>query len=204
MQILTGVLISLATVALAFAGVLLALSPGRPTALRDGKGNRLPGSISERVFVEIGGVRQGMFVQSADPSNPVLLFLHGGPGLPQFFLTDTHPTGLERHFTVVWWEQRGSGLSFAPGLPRETMTLAQMIADTIAVAEHLRARFGQERIIAWDHPFTGEHRADDFGCTGHLRNRFTSQDSRNNHSLGAIEVLLTVGHQGIREDACAG
>ena len=50
-----------------------------------------------------------MFIQSTDPAHPVLLCLHGG--LPEYFLTERYPTGLEKDFTVVWWEQRGAGLS---------------------------------------------------------------------------------------------
>lgn len=132
-------------------GSLLAISPGRPAPLRGTAGAVIPGSLSERAFVEINGVRQGMFIQSADLSNPVLLFLHGGPGMPEFVLSETHPTDLARRFTVVWWEQRGAGLSFDPAIPPGTMTIGQMIADAVAVADHLRARFGQDRIYLFGH-----------------------------------------------------
>jgi pimeloyl-ACP methyl ester carboxylesterase len=111
----------------------------------------IPGSISERVTVEIGGIPQGMFIQSVDPANPVLLFLHGGPGMVEFFMEQEYPTGLENHFTMVWWEQRGAGMSFSPDIPPETMTMAQMISDTVEVADYLRARFGQDRILLLGH-----------------------------------------------------
>lgn len=133
------------------AGVLVAGSPGRPPPVTDAAGRTVPGSLSERVFLTIHGTRQGMIVRSADPSNPVLLFLHGGPGLPEFFLDGTLPTGLEADFTVVWWEQRGAGLSFRRDLPPETLTLEQLIADAVAVADTLQERFGQERIYLLGH-----------------------------------------------------
>ena len=136
---------------LGLAGVLVAWSPGRPAPLADKSGRTIAGSLSEKVFVEINGTRQGMIVQSAKPSNPVLLFLHGGPGMPEFFLNTTHPSGLEQDFTVVWWEQRGAGMSFASDIPPETMTLEQLIADTVAVANHLRTRFGQDKIYLLGH-----------------------------------------------------
>ncbi len=126
-------------------------SPGAPHPLRDAAGNPIPGSLSERVMVEIGGVPQGMIIQSVDPSNPVLLFLHGGPGMPEFFLQTTHPTGLEQDFTVVWWEQRGAGMSWSPDLDPATLTVDRLILDTIEVADYLRARFGQERILLVGH-----------------------------------------------------
>ncbi len=136
-----------------FAGIgwLLAISPGRPAPLRDSAGRPIPGSISERAAVEIGGISQGMIIQSVDPANPVLLFLHGGPGMTEFFMEQEYPTGLEHHFTMVWWEQRGAGMSFSSDIPPETMTLKRMIADAIEVADYLRVRFGKERIVLLGH-----------------------------------------------------
>jgi pimeloyl-ACP methyl ester carboxylesterase len=148
---MTGLLLILAVLVAGGLGTLLVLSPGRPAPLRDQAGNVIPGSISERVTVEIGGIPQGMFIQSVDPANPVLLFLHGGPGMVEFFMEQNYPTGLERHFTMVWWEQRGAGMSFSSDIPPETMTMAQMISDTVEVADYLRTRFGQDRIVLLGH-----------------------------------------------------
>lgn len=133
------------------AAFLWLRSPGALPPLRDASGHPVPGSISERVTVEIGGAAQGMIIQSADPSNPVLLFLHGGPGLPEFFLETTHPTGLEQDFTVVWWEQRGAGISWSPDLDAEDLTIERLILDTVEVADYLRDRFGQQRILLLGH-----------------------------------------------------
>lgn len=137
--------------ALVLVGVLLAWSPGKPTPFVDENGDRLPGSLSEKTFVTINGVEQGMFIKSKDVRNPVLLFLHGGPGMPEYFLTQRYPTGLEDHFTVVWWDRRGAGLSYHPDIPLETMTVEQSIQDTLAVTDYLRQRFGQEKIYLMGH-----------------------------------------------------
>ena len=90
-----------------------------------------------------------MFIQSTDPAHPVLLCLHGG--LPEYFLTERYPTGLEKDFTVVWWEQRGAGLSWRPGIPPETMTVEQFIADTLSVTDYLRERFSKKKIYLMAH-----------------------------------------------------
>lgn len=108
-------------------------------------GSRTP----EKVFLDVNGTRQGMFLQCRDATQPVLLFLHGG--LPEFFLTQRYPTGLESLFTVAWWEQRGAGLSYGPGIPRETLTAEQFVADTFTVTDYLRDRFGVERIFLMAH-----------------------------------------------------
>lgn len=132
--------------------VLLFFSyPGKPRPFLGPDGKPLPGSLSEKVFVTLNGVKQGMFIQSKDQDNPVLLFLHGGPGMPEYFLTEQYPTGLEDYFTVAWWDQRGAGLSYTPGLPPESLTVEQIIADTLAVADYLRERFGKEKIYLMAH-----------------------------------------------------
>ena len=69
----------------------------------------LAGSIAEKVRVDINGVQQGMGIRGRSVDNPVLLIVHGGPGMPDYFLTRDHPTGIEDLFTVVWWDQRGAG-----------------------------------------------------------------------------------------------
>ncbi len=111
----------------------------------------LVGSISEKNFVNINGVKQGMFITSQDVTNPVLLFLHGGPGMPEYWLTERYPTGLENYFTVCWWDQRGAGLSYSPDIPRETMTYEQLILDTLEVTNYLRRRFHKDKIYLMAH-----------------------------------------------------
>ena len=107
------------------------------------------GRIAEKVFADINGVRQGMFIQGNDAAHPVLLCVHGG--LPEYLLTERYPAGLEDDFTVVWWEQRGAGLSYRRDIPPQTMTLQQLIADTLSVTDYLRNRFGKEKVYLMAH-----------------------------------------------------
>jgi pimeloyl-ACP methyl ester carboxylesterase len=130
--------------ALARAGALLRRRPPGPSPFPGDDGEPLPGSVSEKIRVTINGVEQGMFIKGRDVTNPVLLYLHGG--LPDYFLTARYPTGLDEYFTVVWWEQRGSGLSYRAGLPPETVSPEQLIADALEVTDYLRRRFAQEKI----------------------------------------------------------
>jgi pimeloyl-ACP methyl ester carboxylesterase len=71
--------------------------------------------------------------------------------MPDYFLTEKYPTGLENYFTMVWWEQRGSGLSYSKAIPSGTMTAEQMISDTKEVTNYLRNRFGKEKIYLMGH-----------------------------------------------------
>jgi pimeloyl-ACP methyl ester carboxylesterase len=135
--------------AFVLAGLLLAWSPGKPQPIADETGKPIPGSIAEKIFVDINGVEQGMIIKSKDPANPVLLYLHGG--MPDYFLTPKYPTGLEDDFTVVWWEQRGSGISYRDDIPKESITVEQLISDTLTLTNYLRDRFDQDKIYLMAH-----------------------------------------------------
>ena len=148
-RIILIILSILLTCIIILVGVLLIMSPGKPEPFLDENRNLLAGSISEKIHVDINGVDQGMFIKSKDVTHPVLLYLHGG--MPDYFLTQKYPTGLEDYFTVVWWEQRGSGLSYSANISPESMTLEQMISDTKEVTNYLRKRFGQEKIYLMGH-----------------------------------------------------
>ena len=149
----------LVVVAAAVVAVLCFWSwPGKPEPFLDEDGRPIPHSISEKVRLDINGFEQGMFLRARDRTRPVLLFLHGG--MPEYFLTQRYPTGLDAEFVVCWWEQRGAGLSYRPGMPPESVTVEQLLADTLALTNHLRRRFGKDRIYLMGHSgggFLGMH-----------------------------------------------
>ena len=109
--------------------------------------------IGEKVFLDIGGIRQGMIIKGNDMKNPVLLFLSGGPGIPEYFLDYQYPTFLENEFIVCFWDWRGTGLSYSESVPQESMTHEQFIADTLEVTEYLCERFKTDKIYLAAHSF---------------------------------------------------
>lgn len=130
---------------------LLIKSPGKPEQYLDNKGKPIVGSISEKTFVKIGGVKQGMFIRSKNINNPVLLYIHGGPAFPNYFLIDKYKPDLEDYFTVCYWEQRGGGLSYTPDVTLESMNFHQLTSDAIEVTNYLRKRFVKEKIYMIAH-----------------------------------------------------
>ena len=103
--------------------------------------------------VELGGIAQWVRIRAADASDPVLLLMQQGPGLPM--INDRQRwqrlLGLENDFTVVYWDQRGTGLS-APSLRRGPnrfeISVARMVDDTVTLLELLRDRFGGKTFVA--------------------------------------------------------
>ena len=130
-------------------GLLWSYSPGKPKPFLEANGKPLNGSISEKSFVEINHSHQGMFLKGKDVTKPVLLYVHGG--IPDYFLTQKYPTGFEDEFVVVWWEQRGIGLSYHPKTVPETQTTEQLVADVIELTNYLRQRFHKEKIYLMGH-----------------------------------------------------
>src|SRR5580700_7804354 len=91
--------------------------------------------------IQIGDSTQWIRIRGADPSNPVLLLIQQGPGLPMINEVRRFERllRLEQLFTVVYWDQRGCGRSRRD---RATISLAQMVGDTVSLLERLRDRFG--------------------------------------------------------------
>lgn len=111
------------------------------------------GGIGEKIFLEIGGVQQGMIIKGNDMKNPILLFLSGGPGIPEYFLDYRYPTSLENEFTIWFWDWRGTGLSYSKSVTLESMSREQFIEDTFEVTEYLCKRFGVDKIYLAAHSF---------------------------------------------------
>ena len=147
-------MIALGVFAVVVASIIVAMwviSPGVRPQLLGADRKMLPKSLAETVFVTINGVRQGMFIRGVDRNNPVLLFLHGGPAMPEFAISLCHESVLEEQFVVCWWEQRGSGLSFQPNRPKDSITEAQLVSDTLSTTNYLRERFKQDKIYLMAH-----------------------------------------------------
>jgi len=104
-----------------------------------------PKGINTLEKVKLSGSEQWISIRAVDRGKPVLLFLHGGPGSANLALLRKQAPELEQHFVVVNWDQRGAGKSVKP-FANEHMTVAQLQADTHALVEYLKARFGVEKV----------------------------------------------------------
>jgi proline iminopeptidase len=140
-RVVTG-LLTVGLVALV-AGVA---RPARTAPIEGPDGQPLAGSIAELTTVELGGHEQGMMIRGVRDDAPVLLWLAGGPGGSDIGAMRLAGRRLEEAFVVVTWDQRGAGTSYRALDPADTLTVEQAVADTLQLTEHLRERFGQDRI----------------------------------------------------------
>ena len=113
-----------------------------------------PNGVEELLPLSINGSTQWISIRGRDRRNPVLLFLHGGPGSPTMPADYTFQGPWEDYFTVVQWDQRGTGKTYAannPAVLASTMTEEQMLSDAEQIVRYLRKKFGKERIFLLGH-----------------------------------------------------
>ncbi len=100
--------------------------------------------IKEKIL--LGGFPQKIHIKTLDENNPVLLFLHGGPGVCNRHNIFAEHSDLLDTFTVATWDQRGSGGSYK-GLDTATLTVEQMVEDANELVLWLCRRFGKDKIF---------------------------------------------------------
>jgi pimeloyl-ACP methyl ester carboxylesterase len=111
--------------------------------------------IDEASFVPIGGIDQWVTIRGQDRSNPVILFVHGGPGDTTNPYSMPYFAAWEKSFTVVQWDERGAGKTFGRSGPsvKPTMTLDRMAQDGTELAEYLCKHLGKRKIVVVAHSF---------------------------------------------------
>ncbi|MDT9598379.1 alpha/beta fold hydrolase [Sphingosinicella rhizophila] len=113
-------------------------------------------AIDEKGLVTIGGIEQWVSVRGRHRSNPILLVLHGGPGFTLSPVSYWYMRDWEEYFTVVQWDQRGAGKTYAandPASVRPTMSVKRMVDDAEELILHLRRTYGKDRVVLLAHSF---------------------------------------------------
>lgn len=151
---------SRAPILVAFLAVFLSCSSGtEPTVtVKGGAENPAPdGSYTEAITssngiasletVTLGGKQQWVLIRGQDTSNPVLVFLHGGPGSPAISYGRFAFKPLERHFTVVTWDQLGCGKSYGADIDPQSLTFDRLFSDAHELIVLMSARFNVQRVF---------------------------------------------------------
>lgn len=107
--------------------------------------------ISELFPLKLGSYEQWILIRGQNKHNPILLFIHGGPGTPNIGVAADTQQLLEKRFCVVNWDQLGSGLSFYHNISKEHMTIAKMVEYTHALIQYLLKKFNQKRLYLVGH-----------------------------------------------------
>ncbi len=172
-----------------------------------------PQTIDIQEKIILGGVKQAIMIRGADASNPVLLFLHGGPGFPEMPFAHIDSKDLEKNFIVVNWDQRGCGKSVYPEIAIETITLEQILSDANELVEYLKTRFQKKKIFLIGHSwgsilgiYTAYNHPENFHAyigMGQVANslrgeeisyQFALDKAKAANDSGSMEKLRDIGH----------
>ena len=108
-------------------------------------------ALDYKEVVTLGGAQQHIRVRGTDDKNPVLLFLHGGPGVCDRHWVLKDQSGLADVCTIVCWDQRGGGKSYSKAQSREGMTIDLIVSDATELVEYLCRKFMKEKVYIVGH-----------------------------------------------------
>lgn len=135
------------------AGVVFMAGCTSPIAIGESDAKGLDNT--KKIGVDVNGDTNGMFITSTDENNPVLLFISGGPGVPEIWLNEAYnkmyPNCIADFFTVCYWDYYGEGLSYESDIKAEDITVERLSYDAHVIAEYLKNRYHKEKIYLMAH-----------------------------------------------------
>lgn len=107
--------------------------------------------INASMYVDINGTRQWINIYGEDLDNPVLLYLHGGPGSSTSDIDYVITRKWADVYTVVTWDQRNCGKSYDAGQNEIPLTRDMLLADGREMTEFIRSYLDVDRITILGH-----------------------------------------------------
>ncbi|HEY0825940.1 MAG TPA: alpha/beta fold hydrolase, partial [Ramlibacter sp.] len=155
----------------------------------DARGALVPSSIAVMERMDLDGSLQDVWIRGLDTRNPVLVLLHGGPGASESALFRRFVPQLEQHFTVVYWDQRGTGRSWLPAAKREALSTEQLLRDLHVLVDRVTRTLGKRQVVLLGHSW------------GTVLGVFYSarHPGRVQHYIGVAQVVNTVEGQRIEQ-----
>ena len=169
-------------------------------------------ALCQQRFVKIGGIEQWISIAGENPANPVLLLVHGGPGIPQWPAAGRFKPW-EKYFTVVLWDQRGAGHTFRRyGAKTPDVTLQRIAKDGVEVARFLCRTLGKKKIVLLGHSwgtlvgvrmvqeapqlfaaYVGTGQMADFHADALIQYRLILAKARHDHDAAELQALRAQG-----------
>jgi L-proline amide hydrolase len=110
-------------------------------------------SIAVLEGVEINETKLEVMIRGEDQDNPVVIFVHGGPGCSEIPYVRKYQENLEEHFTIVHYDQRGSGKSYHFFEDYTNITTDMHVDDLLTLTDYVKDRLSQEKVLLIGHSF---------------------------------------------------
>jgi len=147
------VFLALAVIVIGTIVIYLSMPAWTPP-FRDAQDRRLPNSIASIERWRLNGVEQSVILRGRNVANPLIVWIHGGPGISETPLLRHYNAALEDRFVVVYWDQRYAGQSLDPFGPKPTHEdVSEYVSDLDALILRLRARFHRDKVVLIAHPW---------------------------------------------------
>jgi len=113
--------------------------------------------VDEQAYIPLGGQEQYILMTGKDVSNPVIIYLHGGPAAPDTMVMYTFADRLMDDYTIIGWDQRGAGRTYYRNQTADpensTASFEQALRDLDELVDYARARFGKDKVIIMGHSY---------------------------------------------------
>ena len=110
--------------------------------MRDIRKNKIYG----QEFVKINGILQFLYHSGTNNDNPVMLFIHGGPGVSESSYAYLMQEEWEKDYTVVHFDQRGTGKTLVEN-PNKYPSMDDILDDTKEIVEYIKRKYKKEKVV---------------------------------------------------------
>lgn len=101
--------------------------------------------------VSINGIKQYIAIKGNDVNNPIILFMHGGPGRSIIPFADAFTKQLPDKFIVEQWDQRETGESLKLNSSNEKITVALLQSDALEMVRALLKKYNRKKLYLVSH-----------------------------------------------------
>lgn len=114
--------------------------------------NQTPaGGINESMYIDVNGTKQWISIYGEDIDNPVLLYLHGGPGSSTSHLDYVITRKWADVYTIVTWDQGNCGKSYNIEQKDVTLTKDLFLTDGKEVTEYVLDYLSKDKLTILGH-----------------------------------------------------
>ncbi|MGL5068530.1 MAG: alpha/beta fold hydrolase [Sarcina sp.] len=110
--------------------------------MRDISKNKIYG----QEYVNINGILQFLYHSGTSYDNPVMLFIHGGPGITESNYAYLMQEEWEKDYTIVHFDQRGSGKTLVEN-PENYPSMDDILNDTKEIVEYIKEKYKKDKVV---------------------------------------------------------